>query len=201
MERFPHEGPGTQSEEWEERLEARLEQLGEAGFYNYELWAADTMSSEEMVVYQGSLTSRLELEAAGVTLGGPDCVTYAFASPEGSPLNLANDAAYKPGCTEAQYKRRVRAGANHGEFYGGLDADGHHTLTFVRFHRGAEAGEEVFITYGWEFWAETAAAEDAPAAACPAGSRAARAETATAGDAAAAASSTASRAAREPLMC
>jgi hypothetical protein len=182
LERFPS-AEGTRREEWQQQCDARLEQLDAEGYYNFELWPADSLDNDELMVYEGplpgavpQLMSRQQIEAAGGSLRAGDCVVYALATPTSSSLNLANDAAYTPGCTEEDYEQRVRNGANHGDFVGGLDSNGEHTRTFVHFYRGAQPGEEVFLTYGWGFWAETAAAEATEAASRATGARGLRAE-------------------------
>ena len=77
-------------------------------------------------------------------------------STEDSPFNLLNDAAYTEGCSEDVYRSRTLA-SNHAEFVIGIGPDGTHDRLFMRFYRGADSGEEVFATYGYDYWRETVA--------------------------------------------
>jgi len=165
VERFPRIS-GESFTVWEERREERLSRLHDEGYYNFEMWPADMLAPDEWaVLYAASgepaprYLSGEQMAAENIRLRSDGCPTYMFATTEDAVMNLANDAAYLPGCTEEEYEQRVEQGVNHGEFVAGIDGSGTHSATFVRFTRGAGSGDEVYLTYGWGFWADTVAAE------------------------------------------
>ena len=170
VERFPRIS-GESFTVWEERREERLSRLHDEGYYNFEMWPADMLAPDEWaVLYAASgepaprYLSGEQMAAENIRLRSDGCPTYMFATTEDAVMNLANDAAYLPGCTEEEYEQRVEQGVNHGEFVAGIDDSGTHSATFVRFTRGAGSGDEVYLTYGWGFWADTVAAETEAAA-------------------------------------
>ena len=160
---------------WSVHRDDCLRTLAEEGNYNFSLWDATSLGPNELVVYQGGfegddpkMMTRSEIEATGVTMRAHPVATYAVMHPDESLFNFANDAAYDPTCTEAEYDRRVAAGVNHADFEAGINADGLHDRMFVRFQRPAAPHEEIYITYGWAYWADyRSCQEDFPALDAP----------------------------------
>ena len=122
---FPGEEDAEGRAGWQDDVDATLSEMARQGYYNFELWPASSLLSGEWMVCamdtparrrlqqpaRAQQMSREQIERAGVPLRGSadDPLRYMFASTENSMLNLANDAAYTPGCTEAEYEERVVA--------------------------------------------------------------------------------------------
>jgi hypothetical protein len=141
-------------EQWESDMETSLKEWMAKGYYAIPL---DTkgLRRDEPLIFRPSHGPAVEMlrwqVEQFVTITSLDPPTFALMRTDDSPFNLLNDAAYSPECTEEQYLDRL--GRNHAEFVIGISADGVHRDLYMRFHHGATGGEEVYATYGWEFWA------------------------------------------------
>lgn len=74
-------------------------------------------------------------------------------SPVTDPVMVANDAAW-PARTVRQYERRCLA-RNALEFVLSFDAAGVVNGVCAHFTRSVDEGDEVCVTYGWDFWRES----------------------------------------------
>ena len=150
----PDTGSDADLETWEQTYDNCLSALLAKGHYVIPLDANDLNRNEAIVFQSSELAAPRELRRwevdQHVQIATLDPPTYAVMKTDESPFNLLNDAAYEENSTEQEYLSRLEY--NHAEFVIGIGPDGSHDRLFIRFHRQASGGQEVFATYGFHYW-------------------------------------------------
>ena len=73
-------------------------------------------------------------------------------SPSDSIAFKVQDAAFRHGCTQKEYRVRVADGVNAAEFATVYDTHGLVLGVLLRTTRAIQEGEEITASYGWDYW-------------------------------------------------
>ena len=104
------------------------------------------------------MMTRQQVEALGVKMQSHASQKFAVMDAKTSIFNRANDAAYSPGCTKAEYEAREQT--NNAVLEMGVSADGVLDQLYIRMTKTVAPGSEVFLTYSWPFWEDIRRKQD-----------------------------------------
>ena len=104
------------------------------------------------------MMTRQQVEALGVEMRPHVHPKFAVMDAETSIFNRANDAAYTPKCTKAEYEAREQK--NNAVLEMGVGADGVLDQLYIRMTQTVAPGDEVFLSYCWPFWEDVRHKQD-----------------------------------------
>ena len=104
------------------------------------------------------MMTRQQVEALGVKMQSHASQKFAVMDAKTSIFNRANDAAYSPDCTKAEYEAREQT--NNAVLEMGVSADGVLDQLYIRMTKTVAPGSEVFLTYSWPFWEDIRRKQD-----------------------------------------